>query len=142
MHVNAVTKENSYFRSISKDGCTLDEITAKAVGKAYQDKTAQPGYQYYVLFLHVTNGGTDTILTDNMGFYPAGLMSGDVIDKHLEERTEKSTAFLYNNSPVIPAGEDVVIPYEIQVKKGVKEIKAYYYGISSKEEAQEIQIGL
>lgn len=122
--------------------CTLHDISTKAVGSSFRGVEAEPGYSYYLVFLHVTNESRGAQCVKYMGFYPNGINYGDVVDggyvsiKDVEEETN----FEYVNMPIIPPGEDMTVAYYLQVKDGVQKIKAAYYGFA--DESTELEISL
>lgn len=124
--------------------CALHDISTKAVGSSFRGVEAEEGYSYYLVFLHVTNENRGAQCVEYMGFYPNGVNYGDVVDGGYvsikDETIEEETDFEYVNMPIIPPGEDVTVAYYLQVKDGVQQIKASYYGFA--DEPTELEISL
>lgn len=134
--------QRGFSDSLWNDSCELYEISAKRIGNSYRGEQASEGYSYYLIFLHVNNQGNSSKLVKNLGFYPEGEYYDDIVDGGYVSVKEESSDFAYENTPIVPAGEDVVVSYYLQVKNGVKKIYADYYGEDSLKGGMRMEIHL
>ncbi len=134
--------QRGFSNSRRDDSCGIYEVSAKHIGNSYRGEQASEGYSYYLIFLHVNNQGNSSKSVNNLGFYPEGEYYDDIIDGGYVSDKEETSDFEYENTPIVPAGEDAVVSYYLQVKNGVKKIYAACYGEDSFEDGAKMEIRL
>lgn len=133
---------SNILKNKSEDGCVLYDVSVKSVGKSYQGKAAEPGYTYYIMFMHVMNQGTSSKGIESLVFTPAEESWNDMIDGGYVSAGEHDSDFWYENMPIIPGGEYASVACCFQVRDGVEQIYVNYCDGDNLEDTTKLAITL
>ncbi len=132
--VGEMKDERSYYREGIVE---IHDFTLEEIGSSYRGEEAQEGYRYYRMKIEAENVSHFSEREDCVWRYYEGSAYGDV-----EEPDEGySSAFRYDNMPLIPAGRTAVLEDILLIRDGVAEVEvSYEIGYDGKEQQISVRV--